>query len=110
MNGALRYLTERLIGRAAEDGSLQGLEGEGKPLPQAEGGAFVDATEAAGFRIMAREGALPPEVVLAKQAQALRRQLAGEADEAARKRIMARLSDVEMRRAMRMEARRRHMR
>ena len=105
--GPLRHLTERLIGKAVEDGSLQGLAGEGKPLPQAEGGAFVDATEAAGFRIMAREGALPPEVALMKDAQALRRALAAEDDPDARKRLMARLADIEMRRAMRMEARRR---
>ena len=107
---ALRYLTERLIGRAVEDGSLSGLAGEGKPLPEPEGGAFVDAAEATGFRIMAREGALPPEVVLSKQATALRRDLAATDDPDARKRLMGRLADIEMRRAMRMEARRRSMR
>ena len=102
----LRYLAERLIGRAEAAGDLRGLAGEGRPLPEAEGGAHVDPVEAAGFRIMAREGALPPEVVLAKQAQALRAELAAAEGEAARKAVMARLADVEMRRAMRMEARR----
>ena len=103
----LRYLAERLIGRAAAEGALTGLEGEGKPLPETEGGAHVDPVEAAGFRIMAKEGALPPEVVLAQQAQALRRELATAEDAATRKALMARLADIEMRRAMRMEARRR---
>ena len=105
--GTLRYLAERLIGRAEAEGGLRGLRGEGRPLPRPEGGAHVDPVEAAGFRIMAKEGALPPEVVLAQQAQALRAELAATADEGDRKAVMARLADVEMRRAMRMEARRR---
>ncbi|MEL7182792.1 MAG: DUF1992 domain-containing protein [Pseudomonadota bacterium] len=105
--GTLRYLAERLIGRAEADGKLTGLEGEGAPLPPQEGGAFVDPVEATGFRIMAREGALPPEVVLKKQAIALRQRLATETAPEARKRVMAELADIEMRLAMRMEARRR---
>ena len=105
--GALRYLAERLIGRAEAEGALTGLAGEGRPLAAPEGGAHVDAIEAAGFRIMAREGALPPEVILARQAQALRAELAATEGEDARKALMGRLADVEMRRAMRMEARRR---
>ncbi|KIT16661.1 DUF1992 domain-containing protein [Jannaschia aquimarina] len=105
--GTLRYLAERLIGRAEAEGDLRGLKGEGQPLPQPEGGAFVDPVEAAGFRIMAREGALPPEVILAQQANALRAELKDESDPEARKALMRRLADIEMRRAMRMEGRRR---
>lgn len=104
---ALAYLTERLIGRAVEDGDLSGLAGEGRPLPRDDGAGHVDAAEQAGFRMMAREGALPPEIVLMKEAQALRRQLAATEGEDARRAVMRRLADVEMRRAMRMEARRR---
>ncbi|UWQ22672.1 DUF1992 domain-containing protein [Jannaschia sp. W003] len=104
---ALAFLTERLIARAEAQGDLRGLEGEGKPLPPAEGGAYVDPIESAGFRMMAREGALPPEVVLAKQAAALREELKATEGEAERRALMTRLADIEMRRAMRMEARRR---
>ncbi|WP_308918279.1 DUF1992 domain-containing protein [Jannaschia sp. LMIT008] len=104
---ALAFLTERLIACAEKAGDLKGLAGEGKPLPPVEGGAHVDATEQAGFRMMAKEGALPPEVVLAKEATALRAELRGTEGEEARRAVMRRLADVEMRRAMRMEARRR---
>ena len=102
---ALLFLTERLISKAEAAGELRGLAGEGRPLPALDGHA--DAAEQAGFRMMAREGALPPEVVLGREAHALRQELARTEGEAPRRRVMARLADVEMRRAMRLEARRR---
>lgn len=90
-------------------GQLQGLAGEGKPLPDHPGDAFVSAGDAVGFRIMAEAGVLPEEIVLKKAAEAKRAELAGVTDPKARKRTMAELAAIEMRRAIAEEARRRFM-
>jgi hypothetical protein len=55
---------------------------------------------------MAEAGVLPKEIILKKQAQALREKLAGLTDEGARKDAMAELARLEMRQAMAEEARR----
>lgn len=87
-------------------GELLGLQGEGKPLPDRPGDAFISAGDAVGFRIMAEAGVLPEEIMLKKQAQAQREKLAGLTDAAARKAAMAELARLEMRQAMAEEARR----
>ena len=45
----LSRLAERQIQKARLKGELQGLEGEGKPLPERPGDAFVSAGDAAGW-------------------------------------------------------------
>lgn len=102
-------LTERQILKAQLEGKLTGLAGEGKPLPDHPEEAYITPADAAGFRIMAEAGVLPEEIILKKQADALRMQLQGVTDEAARKALMAQLSDIEMRRAIAEEARRRFL-
>lgn len=102
-------LIERQILKAQMEGKLKGLAGEGKPLPEHPEEVHVTPADAAGFRIMAEAGVLPEEIVLKKQADALRVQLAGVSDEAGRKALMAQLSDIEMRRAIAEEARRRFL-
>lgn len=87
-------------------GQLQGLEGEGKPLPERPGDALVSAGDALGFRIMAEAGVLPEEIVLKKAARA---ELAQATDPQARKALMARLADRDMRQSMAEEARRRFL-
>ena len=52
-------LTEQQIKKAELEGKLKDLEGEGKPLPDRPGDAFIDAGDAVGHRIMAEAGALP---------------------------------------------------
>lgn len=99
-------LAERRMQAARLKGDLQGLEGEGKPLPDHPGDAFVSADDAVGFRIMAEAGVLPEEIILKKQAQVQREKLAALTDEAARKAAMAELARLEMRQAMAEEARR----
>lgn len=102
----LSRLAERRMKAAALKGDLQGLSGEGKPLPDRPGDAFITAGDAVGFRIMAEAGVLPEEIILKKQAQTQREKLATLSDEADRKAAMAELARLEMRQAMAEEARR----
>ena len=62
--------------KAEAEGKLSGLAGEGAPLPERPGDAFVDPGDAIGFRIMAEAGVLPEEIELKKQAMAQRERLA----------------------------------
>lgn len=106
----LSRLAERRIQAARLKGQLQGLDGEGKPLPDRPGDAFVSPGDAVGFRIMAEAGVLPEEIALKKQVAAQRAHLATLTDEAERKAAMAELARLEMRQAIAEEARRRFLR
>lgn len=105
----LSRLAERQIARSRLKGELQGLAGEGKPLPERPGDAFISPGDAAGFRIMAEAGVLPQEIVLKKQAAAQRAHLATLTDEAARKAALSDLAQIEMRQAIAEESRRRFL-
>ena len=85
----LSRLAERQIQKARLKGQLQGLKGEGKPLPDRPGDAFISPGDAVGFRIMAEAGVLPEEITLKKQVAAQRAHLATLTDEAERKAAMA---------------------
>ena len=102
-------LSERQILKAKAEGKLQGLTGEGAPLPDRPEQALIDAGTAAGHRIMAEAGALPREISLKKEIDALRQVLAAETIAEKRKSLMARLADLEMRHAMEAEARRKFL-
>ncbi len=106
----LNKLAERQIARARATGQLQGLAGEGKPLPDRSADAFVSAGDAMGFRIMAEAGVLPEEIVLKKQAQKLRDHLARLTDPDARRAVIAALSETLMKQAIAEEARKRFLR
>ena len=106
----LSRLAERQIQKARLTGQLQGLEGEGKPLPDRPGDAFVSPGDAVGFRIMAEAGVLPEEIILKKQVLAQRAHLATLTDLSARKAAMADLARLEMRQAIAEEARRKFLR
>ena len=106
----LSRLAERRMQAARLKGQLQGLAGEGQPLPDRTGDAFVSPGDAVGFRIMAEAGALPEEITLKKQAQVLREKLATLTDEMERKAALADLARLEMRQAMAEEARRAFLR
>lgn len=105
----LSRLAERQILKARMTGGLSGLQGEGKPLPERPGDAFVSPGDAVGFRIMAEAGVLPEEITLKKQAAALRAHLATLTDAAERKAAMAALAQTEMRQAIAEESRRRFL-
>ncbi len=102
----LSRMAERQMTKARLQGQLQGLAGEGKPLPDRTGDAFVSAGDAIGFRIMAEAGVLPEEITYKKQAAALRATLATLTDAQAIKATMAELARVEMRQSMAEDARR----
>ncbi len=108
--GWLSRLVERQVLKARAEGQLSGLEGEGAPLPDRPGDAFVSAADAAGFRIMAQAGVLPEEIVLKKQVLAARERLASLTDPAARKAALAEIARLEMRREIAAEARRKFLR
>ena len=103
-------LIERQIRKAQLRGQLQTLPGEGKPLPDRTGDALVDPGDAAGFRIMAQAGVLPEEIVLQKRIDALKSRMQAIQGGEARKAAMAELAQLEMRKAIAQEARRRFLR
>ena len=102
----LSRMAERQMTKARFQGQLQGLAGEGHPLPDRIGDAFVSPGDAIGFRIMAEAGVLPEEITYKKQAIALRATLASLTDAQAIKAAMAELARIEMRQAMAEDARR----
>ena len=102
----LTRLIERQIQKARLKGELQDLEGEGKPLPERPGDAFVDPGVAAGFRIMSEAGVLPEEITLKKAIAAQKERLRATNDPLAHKEEMAKLADLEMRYNIAREARR----
>lgn len=106
----LSRMAERQIQRARLKGQLQGLEGEGKPLPDRPGDAFVSPGDAVGFRIMAEAGVLPEEITLKKRVAEQRKKLAALTDAGERKAAMAELARLEMLQAIAEESRRKFMR
>ena len=103
-------MTEAQIRKAEAEGKLKNLEGEGKPLPRRPGDALIDPGEAVGFRIMAEAGALPEEIALKAQLDAARAAWQAATDEADKKRLMARIADIQMRYEIARDARRKFMR
>ena len=95
--------------KAELDGSLRDLPGQGAPLPERPGDAFVDAGDAIGFRIMAEAGVLPEEILLKKAIAAHLTHLATLTDPAERKAAMAELARLQMRQAIAEEARRKFL-
>ena len=106
----LRQMIERQILKALAEGKLQGLEGEGKPLPDRSGEAFVDPAEAAGYRMMAEAGAMPEEFRLKAELDAARKLYAERDDPEEKRQLMALIAELQMRHEIAREARRKFMR
>lgn len=106
----LTRMAERQMQKTRIKGQLQGLQGEGKPLPDRSADAFVSAGDAIGFRIMAEAGVLPEEIVLKKRIAALAAELSTLPEGPARKAMQARIIDAQMRQAMAAEARAKFLR
>lgn len=106
MAGWLERMAERRMLKARAEGQFGHLEGEGKPLPDRSGEAHLSAGEAVGFRMMAAAGVLPEEIVLKKQVEEARAQLAAVQGTEGEKAAMARLSELMMKQAIAEEARR----
>lgn len=99
---SLRQLIERQIQKARLKGDLEGLDGEGKPLPDRTGDAFVSAADAASYRMMAEAGVLPEEFEIKKKLDAARKALK---DAPNPKAAMAEIADLELRYNIAREAR-----
>ncbi len=110
MFGSLGKLIERQIKKAQAEGQLQGLEGEGAPLPDRSGEAQGDPAIAAGHRIMAQAGVLPEEFDIKKQLDAARKEFAALTANQDRRAAMKKIADLEMRYNMARDARRAFMR
>ncbi len=110
MRGSLGKLVERQIRKAQAEGQLEGLEGEGKPLPDRSSDAQTDPALAAGNRIMAQTGVLPEEFDIRKQLDAARKAYAALTDPQDRKAAMAKIAELEMRYNMARDARRAFLR
>ena len=105
--GWLERIAERMMLKARAEGKLTGIEGEGRPLPDRP---IETHSTAAGFRIMAQAGVLPPEIVLKKQVIAARARLADMPEGPERAALLAEIARLQMRQAIAEEARRRFMR
>ncbi|MBM2574836.1 DUF1992 domain-containing protein [Jannaschia sp. Os4] len=100
----LGRMAERMLQRRADEGGLEGLAGEGKPLPAQQVDPFVDPVDAAGYKMMAKAGAVPEEVTLTREVSELWRQVrVAEGEE--KRRLQLRLAELDMRRNMAREAR-----
>ncbi len=110
MFGSLGKLVERQIKKAQAEGQLQGLQGEGAPLPDRSGEAQSDPAIAAGHRIMAQAGVLPEEFDIKKQLDEVRKEYAKLTDPETRRATMSKIADLEMRYNMARDARRAFMR
>lgn len=72
MSRSDRELVERQILKAIAEGKLQGLAGEGKPLPDRSTEAYSDMATQVAIRMMAEAGALPEEFRLKRLLDAAR--------------------------------------
>ncbi|MEL6806311.1 MAG: DUF1992 domain-containing protein [Pseudomonadota bacterium] len=102
---SLQSLIERQIQRARSRGQLEGLEGEGQPLPDRSEEAFVDVGEAVGFRMMAQAGVVPEEIRIKQELDAHSACLAELTDPDERKSAMAEFARLELRYNIAREAR-----
>ena len=99
-------LAERQILKARAEGKLDGLAGEGAPLPDRPGDAFVGAADAVGFRLMAEAGAVPEEILVGRQIAEAKARYATQTDEKGRRAAMADIARLDLARAIAAEARR----
>jgi hypothetical protein len=109
MSQSLGRLVERQIQKALAEGKLQGLEGEGKPLPDRSSEAFSDMATAVAVRIMAEAGTLPEEFKIKKLLEAARENYRAAKTEDEKHVAMALIAELEQRYNIAVEARRRFM-
>lgn len=109
MERSLRTLIERQISKAAAEGKLSGLDGEGKPLPDRSGEAYTDMATQVAIRMMAEAGALPEEFKLKKLLDEARRAWREAETDEARHVAMALIADLDRRYNIAVEARRKFM-
>ena len=100
-------IAQRAIDKAAAEGKLSGLAGEGRPLDPER---LRESADDVLHRMMADGGCLPQEVTLARDIEAKRAVLAQIEDEAERRALGRRIALMELKRNVAADARRRAMR
>ncbi|KEJ89208.1 DnaJ-like protein, subfamily C, member 28 domain-containing protein [Sulfitobacter donghicola DSW-25 = KCTC 12864 = JCM 14565] len=103
-------LIESQIAKARAAGGLTGLKGEGKPLPERPVETGEQAVASAGMRIMAEAGVVPEEFQIKKELDAARKIYASLSTEEERAKQMSKISSLELRYNIAVEARRKFMR
>ncbi len=103
----LRTLDEEIarhLQEALESGELEAAKGFGKPLPEVKG--WDDTPEALRmpFKILKDAGVPPPEIELFHERARLRQALDACTDDAQREALRRKLSELEQRIALRLEA------
>jgi hypothetical protein len=105
-DAALRTQDEAIgehINEALRSGELQTAPSFGKPMPEAEGWHETPAEFRLPFKILKNAGVAPPEIELFHRRAALRRALSECSDDAERKVLQQRLSELEALIAFRLE-------
>lgn len=98
----------RHLREALASGELAGTPGFGRPLPEDAGWDATPEELRMPFKILKSAGFAPPEVELFHERAALSASLAAAGDDAERKALRQRLSDLEQKIALRLEALRSH--
>lgn len=94
----------RHLREALASGELAGTEGFGKPLPEDAGWSATPEALRMPFKILKNAGFVPAEVELFHERAALGAALAASETEAARDEIRQKLSELEQKIALRLEA------
>lgn len=102
-------LIEQQIAKARASGALTGLKGEGKPLLDIPIETGEAAAVSAGMRMMAEAGVVPEEFGIKKELDAARKLYAGLTTDEARKEQMSKISALELRHNIAVEARRKFL-
>ncbi|MGB0438753.1 MAG: DnaJ family domain-containing protein [Primorskyibacter sp.] len=108
MSLSLARLIERQIQKALAEGKLQGLKGEGQPLPDRTGDVS-DVAMGVAARIMAEAGALPEEFKIKALLEAAKQTWQEAETPEAKQVAMALIADLQQRYNIAVEARRRFM-
>ena len=98
----------RHLREALASGELAGTPGFGKPLPEDAGWEATPEELRMPFKILKNAGFAPPEIALFHERAALNAALGASADEGEQKALRQRLSDLEQKIALRLEALRSH--
>jgi len=93
---ALDLIAEEKIRAAMRAGAFDDLPGAGRPLALDDDKLIPEELRVA-YRILKNAGCIPPEIEARKQAATLRKLVSAAADDAARRRALAKLALIEAR-------------
>ncbi|ROU03498.1 DUF1992 domain-containing protein [Histidinibacterium lentulum] len=97
MSTALARIAQRLIDAFQEEGKLDHLKGAGQPLPARSTNPNLDAATEIGHRVMAENGAVPPEVAMRKALSEARAAFKAAGTDDEKRAAMGRIADLELR-------------